>query len=113
VAARHKVLIAVGISSDMEVVDLCSGDGWFTLEIAKLARSVVAIDTACARAISRECPTPAGCWTLRARPVSDLDRGAGWSCSTGFADMRGSTRLPCACRSEGRYRAEAGVSSEG
>lgn len=38
------VLISVGISSDMEVVDLCSGDGWFTLEIAKLARHVVAID---------------------------------------------------------------------
>jgi len=38
------VLVAVGISSDMEVVDLCSGNGWFTLEIAKLARSVIAID---------------------------------------------------------------------
>ena len=28
----------------MEVVDLCSGDGWFTLQIAKVARHVVAID---------------------------------------------------------------------
>ena len=28
----------------MEVVDLCSGDGWFTLQIAKIARHVVAID---------------------------------------------------------------------
>jgi ubiquinone/menaquinone biosynthesis C-methylase UbiE len=28
----------------MEVVDLCSGDGWFTLHIAKIARHVVAID---------------------------------------------------------------------
>lgn len=27
-----------------EVVDLCSGDGWFTLQIAKIARHVVAID---------------------------------------------------------------------
>jgi SAM-dependent methyltransferase len=44
-SAPRNVLIAVGISSDMEeVVDLCSGDGWFTLEIAKRARSVVAID---------------------------------------------------------------------
>jgi ubiquinone/menaquinone biosynthesis C-methylase UbiE len=28
----------------MEVIDLCSGDGWFTLQIAKIARHVVAID---------------------------------------------------------------------
>jgi ubiquinone/menaquinone biosynthesis C-methylase UbiE len=28
----------------MDVVDLCSGDGWFTLHIAKIARHVVAID---------------------------------------------------------------------
>ena len=28
----------------MDVIDLCSGDGWFTLQIAKLARFVVAID---------------------------------------------------------------------
>ena len=28
----------------MEIIDLCSGDGWFTLQIAKIARHVVAID---------------------------------------------------------------------
>ena len=28
----------------MDVIDLCSGDGWFTLHIAKVARRVVAID---------------------------------------------------------------------
>jgi ubiquinone/menaquinone biosynthesis C-methylase UbiE len=28
----------------MEVVDLCSGDGWFTRQIAKIARHVTAID---------------------------------------------------------------------
>ena len=28
----------------MEVIDLCSGDGWFTLQIAKVAGHVVAID---------------------------------------------------------------------
>ncbi len=28
----------------MEVIDLCSGDGWFTLQIAKIARHVTAID---------------------------------------------------------------------
>jgi ubiquinone/menaquinone biosynthesis C-methylase UbiE len=38
------VLVKVGIKSDMDVIDLCSGDGWFTLQIAKLARHVVAID---------------------------------------------------------------------
>jgi hypothetical protein len=34
-----KVLRAVGITAAMTVVDLCSGDGWFTLQIAKSLRS--------------------------------------------------------------------------
>ena len=38
------VLAKVGISAGLEVIDLCSGDGWFTLQIAKIARRVVAID---------------------------------------------------------------------
>ena len=38
------VLASVGLKPDMEVIDLCSGDGWFTLQIAKLARHVAAID---------------------------------------------------------------------
>ena len=38
------VLRSVGIKSDMDVIDLCSGDRWFTLQIAKIARHVVAID---------------------------------------------------------------------
>ena len=38
------VLTAVGIKPGMEVIDLCSGDGWFTLQIAKIARHVIAID---------------------------------------------------------------------
>src|SRR5882724_9401710 len=38
------VLAAAGIRSGMEVVDLCSGDGWFTLHIARIARHVTAID---------------------------------------------------------------------
>ena len=37
-------LFKVGVRPDMDVIDLCSGDGWFTLQIAKLARNVVAID---------------------------------------------------------------------
>lgn len=38
------VVARVGIAAGMEVVDLCAGDGWFTLPIAKLARHVTAID---------------------------------------------------------------------
>jgi len=38
------VLAVVGIKPGMEVIDLCAGDGWFTLQIAKIARHVVAID---------------------------------------------------------------------
>ena len=38
------VLAAVGLRSGMDVIDLCSGDGWFTLQIAKIARHLSAID---------------------------------------------------------------------
>jgi SAM-dependent methyltransferase len=38
------VLRAVGIKSGMDVIDLCSGDGWFTLQIAKIVHRVAAID---------------------------------------------------------------------
>jgi SAM-dependent methyltransferase len=38
------VLAAVGLEPGMEAIDLCSGDGWFTLAIAKISRRVVAID---------------------------------------------------------------------
>ena len=38
------VLATVGVKPGMDVTDLCSGDGWFTLQIAKIARRVVAID---------------------------------------------------------------------
>ena len=38
------VLAAVGLRSGMDVIDLCSGDGWFTLQIAKVAWHVTAID---------------------------------------------------------------------
>jgi len=38
------VLVAVGMEPGMDVIDLCSGDGWFTLQIAKIAHHVVAID---------------------------------------------------------------------
>lgn len=39
-----KVLAQVGVTAGMNVIDLCSGDGWFTLQIAKIAGHVTAID---------------------------------------------------------------------
>ena len=39
-----RVLEAVGLKRDMDAVDLCCGDGWFTWEMAKVARRVLAID---------------------------------------------------------------------
>ena len=41
------VLNAVGLIPGAEAIDLCSGDGWFTLHIARAARHVVAIDIDC------------------------------------------------------------------
>jgi SAM-dependent methyltransferase len=38
------VLAATGIKPGMDVVDLCCGDGWFTLPIARVARRVIAVD---------------------------------------------------------------------
>ena len=39
-----RVLEAVGLKRNMDAVDLCCGDGWFTWELAKVARRVLAID---------------------------------------------------------------------
>lgn len=39
-----KVLESVGLKPGMSVIDLCSGDGWFTLKIAQVARHVTSID---------------------------------------------------------------------
>ena len=38
------VLASVGLKPGIDVIDLCSGDGWFTLQIAKIARHVAAVD---------------------------------------------------------------------
>jgi ubiquinone/menaquinone biosynthesis C-methylase UbiE len=38
------VLSGVGMTTGLNVTDLCCGDGWFTLYIAKRAKKVVAID---------------------------------------------------------------------
>ena len=36
--------LPVGLRTGVDAIDLCSGDGWFTLQIAKVARRVSAID---------------------------------------------------------------------
>jgi SAM-dependent methyltransferase len=38
------VITRIGVKPGIDVIDLCSGDGWFTLQIAKIARQVAAID---------------------------------------------------------------------
>lgn len=38
------VLAACGLRAGMSAVDLCAGDGWFTLPMAKIASNVAAID---------------------------------------------------------------------
>jgi ubiquinone/menaquinone biosynthesis C-methylase UbiE len=39
-----KVLTDCGVRPGMDVIDLCSGDGWFTLPLTRIARCVYAID---------------------------------------------------------------------
>jgi predicted methyltransferase len=38
-----RVLGQVGLAPGMTVIDLCSGDGWFTLHVARVGRAVFAI----------------------------------------------------------------------
>ncbi len=38
------ILRSVGLSPGGDAIDLCSGDGWFTLQMARIARHVVAVD---------------------------------------------------------------------
>lgn len=38
------VLESAGLKPGMSVIDLCSGDGWFTLKIAQVPRRVTSID---------------------------------------------------------------------
>jgi len=39
-----RVLTDLGVKPGMKVIDLCCGDGWFTLPLSKIAKNVVAID---------------------------------------------------------------------
>jgi SAM-dependent methyltransferase len=38
------ILKSVGLSPGSDAVDLCAGDGWFTLQMARIAHHVVAVD---------------------------------------------------------------------
>ena len=38
------ILTQVGLAPGMDAIDLCCGDGWFTLQMAKIARHVMAVD---------------------------------------------------------------------
>ena len=42
------VLAAVGMKAGVEAVDLCCGNGWFTMPMARIAKHVVAIDISAA-----------------------------------------------------------------
>ncbi|HEX2939919.1 MAG TPA: class I SAM-dependent methyltransferase [Rhodopila sp.] len=42
--APAHIIAAAGVRPGMDVVDLCCGDGWFTLPVARIARHVTAID---------------------------------------------------------------------
>src|SRR5262249_44425549 len=64
------VLTAVGAKPGMEVIDLCSGDGWFTLQIARIARHVIAIDI-------DEAMLEVGCMRLKESGVSNCEFLAG------------------------------------
>jgi ubiquinone/menaquinone biosynthesis C-methylase UbiE len=39
-----RILTLVGLPSDSDAIDLCSGDGWFTLQMTRIAHRVVAVD---------------------------------------------------------------------
>src|SRR6476646_3729482 len=39
-----RVVRDAGVAPGMTVVDLCCGNGWFTLQLAQIARAIIAID---------------------------------------------------------------------
>jgi SAM-dependent methyltransferase len=61
-----RVLEAVGLKSGMDAIDLCCGDGWFTLDMTKIARRVIAIDIDCSMLnVARDRLTRAGATNCR------------------------------------------------
>ena len=59
-------LAAVGLRSGIDVIDLCSGDCWFTVQIAKVAGRVTAIDIDTKFVGSRTAPAN-GKWSNKLR----------------------------------------------
>ena len=70
------VLEAAGLKPKMDAIDLCCGDGWFTSEMAKVARRVVAIDIDSNMLdVARDRLSKAGttnCESWKATPTSSL-----------------------------------------
>ena len=87
-----KVLRDVGVAPGMDVIDLCCGDGWFTWPLARMARSVIAIDIDAA--------------LLEAAKLRMAERGGAPHCRFIEADAfdfgkgragTGRPRVPCQC----------------
>ena len=76
-----RVLEAVGLKRNMDAVDLCCGDGWFTSEMAKVARRVLAIDLDRNMLAAARDRFIANLW--KATPTNSQRLRAGWliSCS--------------------------------
>jgi ubiquinone/menaquinone biosynthesis C-methylase UbiE len=74
-----RVLTDVGVSPGMTVVDLCCGDGWFTFPLARIARSVVAIDI--------------DAKMIEAAKVRLAERGGAPNCTFAVADAYDITRV--------------------
>lgn len=67
-----KVLSDIGVTPGMDVADLCSGDGWFTFPLARVARGVIAVDIDAAM--------------VEAAKVRMAERGGAPNCSFVVAD---------------------------
>jgi len=83
-----KVLREVGVNADMDVVDLCSGDGWFTFPLSRIARSVIAIDIDAA--------------VLEAAKVRIAERGGAPNCTFVEADAYNIEKVGASCHSSDR-----------
>ena len=78
-ARSAKVLRDAGVTPGMDVVDLCSGDGWFTFPLARIARRVIAIDINAA--------------LLEAAKVRIAERGGAPNCTFVEADVYNIAKL--------------------
>ena len=74
-----RVLTDVGVRPGMSAVDVCCGDGWFTFALARIARSVVAIDL--------------DAKMIKAAKVRFAERGGAPNCTLAVADAYDITRV--------------------